>query len=396
MYVPRDALPTLDRLGRGFPVLLITGPRQSGKSTLARHYRPDLPYVSMENPADRQLAVEDPRGFFDRLADGAIIDEVQAVPELLSWLQGIVDDDPRMGRFILTGSQQPELARQVTQSLAGRVARVELLPLSGTELTAANLLASDLTTALWTGGYPAIYDRGVDPSDWLPNYVATYLERDVRALLEVRNRTAFTQFLRACAGRSAQLLNVQGLGSDVGVSGPTARSWISVLEATYIASLVEPWSLNVTTRMVKAPELVFLDSGLLTWLIGISEPAQLDTHPLRGAVFESWGISEVIKAVLNQGRRTSIGFLRDKNGTEVDLVMEHQGSLVPIEFKAGRTYASDWSSSINRWRERSSSTNWGEPMIVYGGDDSVRRSGVWLRSWHDFAADPLGVRDGLG
>lgn len=329
----------------------------------------------MENPADRQLAVEDPRGFFDRLADGAIIDEVQAVPELLAWLQGIVDDDPRMGRFILTGSQQPELTRQVTQSLAGRVARVELLPLSGTELTAANLLASDLTTALWTGGYPAIYDRGVDPSSWLPNYLATYLERDVRALLEVRSRTAFTQFLRACAGRSAQLLNVQGLGSDVGVSGPTARSWISVLEATYIASLVEPWSLNVTTRMVKAPELVFLDSGLLTWLIGISE---------------------VMKAVLNQGRRPSIGFLRDKNGTQVDLVMEHQGSLVPIEFKAGRTYASDWSSSINRWRERSSSTNWGEPMIVYGGDDSVRRSGVWLRSWHDFAADPLGVRDGLG
>ncbi len=396
MYIPREAGSALDRLAPGFPVLLITGPRQSGKATRARHQRPDLPYVAMENPDDRALANDDPRTFFTRLQGGAIIDEVQRVPDLLSWLQGIVDETSVMGQYILTGSHQPELTRQVTQSLAGRVARVELLPLSGAELASADLLSTDLSTALWTGGYPAIHDRAVDPADWLANYVATYVERDVRELLEVRNRTSFTHFLRACAGRSAQLLNVHGLGSDVGVTDPTARAWISVLEATYIATLVEPWHANVTTRLVKSPELVFLDSGLLAWLVGISDPGQLDAHPLRGAIFESWGISEVMKAVFNQGRRPSLGFLRDKTGNEVDLVLERGGVLTPIEFKAGRTYASDWPDAITRWRGRDTTTTWGEPMIVYGGEESLRRSGVWLRSWRDFAADPLGDRDGLG
>lgn len=396
MFIPREAAAALDRLGRGFPVLLITGPRQSGKSTLARHHRPDLPYVSLENPDDRALAESDPRAFFACLPGGAIIDEVQRVPDLLSWLQGIVDETPVMGQYILTGSQQPELTRQVTQSLAGRVARVELLPLSGAELSSAGLLASELSAALWTGGYPAIHDRAVDPTDWLANYVATYVERDVRELLEVRNRTSFMYFLRACAGRSAQLLNVHGLGSDVGITGPTARSWISVLEATYVAALLEPWHPNVTTRLVKSPELVLLDSGLLAFLLGISEPVQLDAHPLRGAIVESWGISEVMKAVFNQGRRPSLGFLRDKTGNEVDLVLERGGVLTPIEFKAGRTFASDWPDAMVRWRERDTTTTWGEPIIVYGGDTSMHRSGVWLRSWRDFAADPLGERDALG
>jgi len=390
MYIPRAASGTLQRLAPGFPVLHVTGPRQSGKTTLARHERPDLPYRSLENLDVRSFAVDDPRGFLAQFPSGAILDEVQRVPALLSYLQGIVDDGTGMGRFVLTGSQQPALTAQVSQSLAGRVGRVELLPLSGAELIGVDRGPSDLETALWTGGFPAIFDRDVTPTEWLANYTATYVERDVRQVLGIRDQERFSTFTRAVAARSAQLLNTASLGSDIGVSAPTVRAWISILQATYVVALLRPHSTNATSKLVKAPEVIVLDSGLMCSLIGIIEPAQLFVHPLRGAVFETWGIGELMKAYLNTGREPALGYLRDQHGNEIDCVVRTPDGLVPIEFKAGRTFASDWAAPMGRWIARTSQWPWLEPTIVYGGDESMVRSGVRLLSWHDFAQDPLG------
>ena len=391
MYVDRAAAATLDRLSSGFPVVQVTGPRQSGKTTLARHARSDLPSVSLEQPDERTFALDDPVGFLARFPDGLILDEVQRVPDLLSWLQGMSDADGRMGRFVLTGSQQPELSAAVAQSLAGRVGRLELLPLSGAELRHAGLLADDLDHVLWSGGYPAIYDRPVSAHDWLANYTSTYIERDVRQLLEVRDRNTFTRFVRAVAARSAQLLNMTSLGGDVGVSGVTARSWLSVMEATYVILMLEPYAVNVSTRVTKSPKVAMLDSGLTSHLLGIREPAQLATHPLRGQIFETWGISEVAKALANRGERTELAFLRDERGLEVDLVVRIDGRLAPIEFKSGMTYVSEWGRPARRWIDRLPGEAWADPVVVYGGDESFMRSGVHVRSWRDFAGDPLAL-----
>ena len=389
MYVDRAATSALGRLSSGFPVVQVTGPRQSGKTTLARHARSDLPYVSLEQPDERTFALDDPRGFLARFPDGAILDEVQRVPDLLSWLQGMSDADGRMGRFVLTGSQQPELSAAITQSLAGRMGRLELLPLSGAELTQAGLLLEDLDGVLWTGGYPAIHDRPVSAHDWLANNSSTYIDRDVRQLLEVRDRNTFTRFVRVVAARSAQLLNMTSLGGDVGVSGVTARSWLSVMEATYVISMLEPYAANVSTRLTKAPKVVMLDSGLMSYLVGIREPEQLATHPLRGQIFETWGISEVAKALANRGERADLAFLRDERGLEVDVIVRFDGRIAPIEFKSGMTYVSEWGRPARRWIERVPDVAWSNPVVVYGGDESFMRSGVHVRSWRDFAADPL-------
>ncbi len=384
MRIPRDATATVDRLRRGFPVVAITGPRQSGKTTLARAACPDKPYVSLETPDARTFARDDPRGFLDRFPDGAILDEVQRVPELLSWLQGLVDESAAMGAFVLTGSQQPELTAHLTQTLAGRVGRIELLPLSSHELAAAGLLGPQLDETLYRGGYPAPFDRDVDPTTWLANYVATYVERDVRQLLRVQDLDAFTRFVRLCAGRTGQLLNASNLANDVGISVPTTQQWLSVLQATYLVTLVHPHHENTTTRLVKTPKLHFLDSGLAAYLIGIAAPSVLATHPLRGALFESWVVSEVMKSELNAGRRPDIAFIRDKTGNEIDLVVRRPDGLQPIEVKAGATFSSSWAAQVRRWQARLS-TPLLTPRIIYGGDDSYERDGVAVDSWTSLA-----------
>lgn len=386
MLIERDATPTLERLSQGFPVVWLTGPRQSGKTTLARATRPDLPYVNLERPDERSFAQEDPRGFLDRFPSGAILDEVQHAPELTSWLQVQVDADQRMGRWWLTGSQQPAIAAGISQSLAGRVARLELLPLSARELLRAERLPDELDSVLFTGGYPALFDRAVSPTDWLGNYAATYIERDVRQLTNVRDLNTFTRFVRLCAARSGQLLNMSSLGNDAGVSVVTAKAWLSILRATYVIDLVEPYHANFTSRVVKTPKLIFLDVGLMAYFLGINAVNQISAHPLRGALFETWGITEQIKRWRNGGNSQHPMFLRDKHGLEIDLLYAEANTLHAVEFKSGATVSSDWSKTIQRWQDRTETKQWSRPTVVYGGQDDHVRNGVQYLGWRSYAA----------
>ena len=380
--IPRAATTTLERLAKGFPVVVISGPRQSGKTTLAKSVFSHKTYVSLENPDERAFALEDPKRFLQRFSDGAVLDEVQRCPELLSWLQGLVDERGIMGDFVLTGSAQFDLMAGVTQSLAGRAARVELLPLSASELAAAHQLPEDLNTALFQGGYPALYDRKLTPQDWFANYIATYLERDVRQLITVRDLSQFQTFVKMCAARSGQLLNLTSLGADCGVSSVTAKHWLSVLEASYIVTLLQPHHRNFGKRLVKAPKLYFCDVGLAAWLLGIRDVSTLDTHSARGALFETYVVSELTKQRLNAGQPRDLYFWRDSAGYEVDVLIESAQGLQAIEIKSGSTFASDWPDGLKKWQKFAGDESL-QPTLVYGGTQSYAREGVQVWGWQD-------------
>ncbi|SIT65926.1 hypothetical protein SAMN05216526_0385 [Ectothiorhodosinus mongolicus] len=380
--IPRAAYSLVRQLLAGFPIVTITGPRQSGKTTLARSIFAERPYRSLEDPDLRALAVEDPRGFLATLPDGGVLDEVQRAPDLLSYLQSNVDEDRRMGRFLLTGSQQFGLMSGISQSLAGRTAFVELLPLSHSELVCAGISSEDLDTHLFTGGYPTLYDRLITPQHWFPAYVASYVERDVRQMLNVQDLDAFQRFVRLCAGRSGQILNLSSLAADSGITHNTARAWISVLEASYVLFLLQPHYANFRKRLVKAPKLYFLDTGLLCWLLGIQGKAQLVTHPLRGAIFETWVVSELRKAWLNRGERPLFYYWRDSNGNEVDLLIESADRLMPVEIKSGQTLNKDFFTGLERWVGLAGSMAQ-NPTLIYGGTGSHERKPVQVLGWRD-------------
>lgn len=385
MY-PRQARQTLERLARGFPVVALTGPRQSGKTTLARATFPDKPYVSLENPDERDFAEQDPKRFLARFPEGAILDEVQRCPELLSWLQGIVDERQVMGQFVLTGSAQFDLIASMSQSLAGRIGRVELLPLSLIEMKEGDCLPSTLDRVLLNGSYPAIYQRKVEANDWFPNYVATYLERDVRQIIAVRDLSQFQRFVRMCAARSGQLLNLAALGADCGISAVTAREWLSVLEASYLVTRLPPYFQNFGKRLVKSPKLYFLDVGLMAWLLGIRDEASMSTHAARGALFETWIVSELIKQRFNAGQPADLYFWRDSAGHEIDLVFETPYGLQAVEIKSGSTFAADWVDVLKKWQKFTGDTPTMKPILIYGGVESHEREHCFLRSWQDFAS----------
>lgn len=382
----RAATPTLERLAKGFPVVALTGPRQSGKTTLAKTVFKDKPYITLENPDEREFALNDPKRFLARFSQGAILDEVQRCPQLLSWLQGVVDERGIMGDFVLTGSAQLDLVAGITQSLAGRVGRVELLPLSASELHNAQMLPATLSQTLWKGGYPALYDRPVSPQDWFPNYIATYVERDVRQLLSVRDLGQFQTFVRMCAARTGQLLNLATLGADCGISAVTARQWLTVLKTSYIVTLLRPHHRNFGKRLVKTPKLYFLDAGLAAWLMGIRDAQTLETHAARGALFETWVVSELYKQRLNAGQPLDLYFWRDSSGNEVDVLIENATGLQALEIKSGSTFASDWTSGLRKWQKLAQDEAL-TPSLVYGGDQSHAREDLQVWSWRAFASD---------
>jgi uncharacterized protein len=384
--IERFLQPRLLDLATRYPVLTLTGPRQSGKTTLSRMAFPGMPYVSLENPANREFAQEDPVAFLARYGGGAVIDEVQRVPKIFSYLQGLVDEDPRPGRFLLTGSQNLALVDAVTQSLAGRTTLTELLPLSLGEIRRFPDPPADLDTLLWQGGYPRIYERSLPAHEWLADYTATYIERDVRQLIKVGDLLLFQTFLRLCASRTGQILNLSSLASDCGISQPTARSWLSVLEASYIVFRLPPFFANLGKRLIKAPKLYFYDTGLAANLLNIENPRQLETHPSRGALFETWAVAEIAKAYLHRGRRPRLSFYRDRSGLEIDLVLEKGADLVLVEVKSSQTPSGQPFSAFERFAEtlagREASRIAGR-VVVYGGEESQERSRGQILSWRD-------------
>jgi predicted AAA+ superfamily ATPase len=379
--IPRQAKSAALRLAQGFPILLIVGPRQSGKTTLARALFADRAYVSLEDPEQREFARSDPRGFLGRFKDGAVIDEAQHGAGLLSYLQGLVDARGRMGDFVLTGSQQFGLMSGVTQSLAGRVGRVELLPFSMAELASAGVLPGNLDAMLWRGGYPPLYDRPLAPDDWFPNYIATYLERDVRQLLAVRDLGLFQRFVRLCAARTGRLLSLSALANDCGVSHTTAREWLSVLEASYLVFLLRPHHANFGKRLVKSPKLYFLDVGLAAALLGIKDAVTLGIHAQRGELFETLIVSELVKQRYNDGKPADLYFWRDSTGNEVDLLFEVGTGLRAVEIKSGATFVAEWLKGLKRWRQLAGDQAL-TPWLVYGGAEGYRREGVEVLPWY--------------
>jgi hypothetical protein len=381
--IKRNAADLLKKLAAGFPVVSITGPRQSGKTTLAQHCFAEKPYVTLEDPDTRDFALHDPRSFLAQFPDGAILDEVQRCPDLFSYLQGIVDADGRMGLFILTGSQQFSLKEGISQSLAGRVGMVHLLPLAQDELLAAGDLPPTLDEFLYKGAYPPIYTRPVDAFQWYANYVSTYLERDVRQLVNVQDLALFQRFLRVCAHHVGQLVNLTQIANDCGISQKTVEAWISVLEASYLVVRLQPWYRNFNKRLVKTPKLYFYDTGLVCWLLGIRDVEQVKFHAMRGALFENLVISECHKYLFNQGEHPEIWFWRDRSGHEVDMVLERGGQFRAVEVKSGQTLSQDQFKGLQFWQELTG--NAGKALLVYGGEQAQQRTVAQVVPWRNLA-----------
>lgn len=374
-------------MAQQFPVVAVTGPRQSGKTTLVRQLFGDKPYVSLEDPVELAFAQTDPRGFLQRFARGAVFDEAQRWPDLFSHLQGLVDADRTPGRFVLTGSQQFTLMVGITQSLAGRIGLAQLLPLALSEVKLG--ISNDLHTHLWRGAYPALWqtERTVmDASDWFGAYVVTYVERDVRQLLQVQNLSTFQRFVRLCAARTGTLLNLVSLATDAGISHTTARQWLSVLESSELLFLLQPYHRNFGKRLVKTPKLYFTDTGLAAWLIGIRDPRLLALHPMRGALFETWVLNEFRKFRLNRGLPTDLYFWRDNNGLEADLVFETESGLQCVEIKSSQTITPDLVRAGQR-ASRFVSEPAPAPWLIHGAPENYTREGVRCISWQRFA-DP--------
>ncbi len=381
--IGRTLEPILKTLAGQYPVVTVTGPRQSGKTTICRASFPDKPYVNLESPDVREFARSDPRGFLSSYPDGAILDEIQRVPQLLSYLQPLIDERNEPGLYILTGSQQFEVMTTITQSLAGRTALLKLLPLSLEELQSAGF-KPDIDRLLLTGFYPRIHASSLPPTQALGDYVETYVERDIRQLTAVKDLALFEKFVRLCAGRTGQLLNLQSLGNDVGVSHTTARNWLTLLEASYVIFLLQPWYANVSKRQIKAPKLYFYDVGLASYLLGVENELHISRHPLKGNLFENLVVMETLKYRYHRGKRNNLHFWRDGKGNEVDLVIEAGPDVVPVEIKSGATIAEDFFKGLTYFSARLSQPP-PASYLVYGGAEKQKRSGVTVLRAGDVA-----------
>jgi predicted AAA+ superfamily ATPase len=360
----RSAEAIIKKYATLFSIVGITGPQQSGKTTLAKALFAHLPYVSLENLDIRMQAQQDPRGFLLLYQTGAIFDEIQHVPELLSYLQQIVDESDHKGRFVITGSQHFVINQHIAQSLAGRVGMVTLLPLSLHELNKPFIL----TEAIFKGGYPGLHNMNMHPIDFYPSYIQTYVERDVRQLKQIDNISKFQIFLRLCAGRTGQLLNLSSLAQDCGISQPTARSWLTILEASYLLFLLQPYYQNFNKRVIKMPKLYFYDTGLACTLLGLETSAQLETHYLKGALFENLIIVEFLKKRFNNGLLSNIYFWCDHAGHEIDLLLDHPTQLQAIEIKSTATYVSDFMKGITYFKSLHENS---KGYIIYVGQQEA-------------------------
>ncbi len=373
----RTIEPVLRNLVRKYPVVTVSGPRQSGKTTLCRKVFPDKAYVNLEAPDERQFALDDPRGFLNTYQEGVILDEIQRTPDLLSYLQPMVDEDPTPGRFVLTGSQQFNVREALSQSLAGRTGILTLLPFDWDEVR-PYLDLSNVNSLLLHGFYPRLHDMQIHPAQAMGDYFETYVQRDVRQLMQIRHAGMFEKFVRLCAGRIGQLLNLQNLGNETGISHTTAREWISILEASYIIFQLPPWYANISKRLIKTPKIYFWDVGLAAYLLGLEEEKQVHRDPLRGNLFENMVVAEMFKQTYHTGVRPRLFFYRDSTGNEVDLVLERGHDLALIEVKSGQTVTKHFFQGLTRFSKVARERIRGG-VVVYGGTKRQTRTDweVW-------------------
>lgn len=382
--IKRHIEPLLRKLAAQYPIVTLVGPRQSGKTTLARMVFPDKPYVSLEDPDLRRFATEDPRGFLLSYQVGAVLDEIQRTPELPSYLQSMVDADPSPGRFVLTGSHQFELMMQVSQSLAGRTALLRLLPLTLAEVALMSPIEQHdpltLASCLLSGFYPRVHDQGLQPSQAMGDYFSTYVERDLRQLAAVHDLRLFERFVRLCAGRTGQLLNLNSLANDAGISQPTARAWMNLLQTSFIVHLLPPWFVNSGKRLIKSPKLYFYDTGLVAWLLGLRTADQVQRDPLLGALFENFVVMEALKDRFNQGENGPLYFYRDSEGNELDLLMPVGRQFHGIEIKAGATVNPDYFKGLKRFSQHHPEVLC-SGCVIFGGQRSEPRTPWPVHSW---------------
>ncbi len=370
-------------LASQFRALGIIGPRQSGKTTLSKRMFGNKPYVSLENPEIQAKAEVDTLSFLKQFPNGAILDEVQRVPAIFRHLHGILDDSKERSQFILIGSNNFLLQEQISQSLAGRIGYLQLLPLSYGELQQANLATDNIHKHIITGGYPEIWDQQLIADKWMSAYIQTYVQRDVRLIRNISNLGAFTRFLMLCATHAGQMINREEFSRSVGVDTKTIQSWFGVLETSYITYMLQPWYHNLNKRIVKTPKLYFYDTGLLCHLLGIRTQAALGTHSSYGAIFENWIISEIKKNRFNQGINEGMYFFRDSSGNEVDLLMEKQGTTMAIELKAGKKVDSSMLQGLNYWLKNNRNA---QTLLIYGGEKAMQISDqIGVESWNRIA-----------
>jgi hypothetical protein len=381
--IQREAQYKLVQLGDTFKAIAVIGPRQSGKTTLVKVTFPEKPYLSLENPDTRNFALEDPRGFLQNLPNGAILDEVQRTPLLFSYLQEILDNSNQKGLFILTGSNNFLLQESISQSLAGRVGYLNLLPFSVKELLSENLLPETDEEVMVNGFYPPIYDQRISSLDWVPNYIKTYIERDVRQIKNVSDLLIFEKFMSVLAGRTSQELNLTSISNEVGVDLKTVQSWIGILESSFIIYLLKPHFQNYNKTIVKRPKVYFYDTGLVCSFLRISNVSQLENHPLKGAIFETMVVIEMVKKYTNQGINPPLFYWRDKTGHEIDLIVDKGNLLTPIEIKSSKTINSDFFKNLKYWNHLSKMN---KAVLIYSGIQEQNRSdGTLITNWKNIS-----------